>query len=91
MCFKCVNEWVMEFNIRIKKFLEDFNKCFFGVKFVFVDIYLVVFDFIDNFMCYGKKILFIVLKLIFSVCFFYFMFDEVVVCVLFFFLIFVKF
>ena len=69
MCLKRVNEWVMEFNTRTKKLLEDLNKRLPGAKFAFADTYPAVLDLIDNPTRYGKKILLIVPKSIFSVSF----------------------
>ncbi|KAF8080489.1 hypothetical protein N665_0939s0001 [Sinapis alba] len=56
MCLKRVNEWVMEFNTRTKKLLEDLNKRLPGAKFAFADTYPAVLDLIDNPTRYGFKV-----------------------------------
>ncbi|KAF3558297.1 hypothetical protein F2Q69_00016010 [Brassica cretica] len=56
MCLKRVNEWVMEFNTRTTKLLEDLNKRLPGAKFAFADTYPAVLDLIDNPTRYGFKV-----------------------------------
>lgn len=73
MCLKRVNEWVMEFNTRTTKLLEDLNKLLPGAKFAFADTYPAVLDLIDNPTRYGKKLLVIFSEsiLVFTFCFIY--------------------
>uniref|UniRef100_A0A1J3HXH6 GDSL esterase/lipase n=1 Tax=Noccaea caerulescens TaxID=107243 RepID=A0A1J3HXH6_NOCCA len=56
MCLKRVNEWVMEFNTRTQKLLEDLNKRLPGAKFAFADTYPAVLDLINNPDHYGFKV-----------------------------------
>ena len=65
----CADQYLVELNTRTKKLLEDLNKRLPGAKFAFADTYPAVLDLIDNPTRYGKKILLIVPKSIFSVLF----------------------
>ncbi|KFK33276.1 hypothetical protein AALP_AA6G354100 [Arabis alpina] len=56
MCLKRVNEWVMEFNSKTTKLLDDLNKRLPGATFSFADTYPAVLDLIDNPTHYGFKI-----------------------------------
>ncbi|XP_010528545.1 PREDICTED: GDSL esterase/lipase At5g37690 [Tarenaya hassleriana] len=55
-CLTRVNEWVLQFNSRSQKLLEELNKHLPGAKFVFADTYPAVLDLIDHPIRYGFKI-----------------------------------
>ncbi|CAN0915204.1 GDSL esterase/lipase At5g37690 [Linum grandiflorum] len=55
-CLNRVNEWVLEFNERVKKLVATLNGRYPGSKFVFADTYGDVLDLINNPTSYGFKI-----------------------------------
>ncbi|XP_011001569.1 PREDICTED: GDSL esterase/lipase At5g37690 [Populus euphratica] len=55
-CLKRVNEYVLEFNSRVKKLIATLNQRFPNAKLAFADTYGDVLDLIDNPTAYGFKI-----------------------------------
>ncbi|KAJ6370875.1 hypothetical protein OIU77_001396 [Salix suchowensis] len=55
-CLKRVNEYVLEFNSRVKKLIATLNRRFPRAKLTFADTYGDVLDLIDNPTAYGFKI-----------------------------------
>ncbi|CAN1123560.1 GDSL esterase/lipase At5g37690 [Linum perenne] len=55
-CLNRVNEWVLEFNDRVKKLVATLNGRFPGSKLIFADTYGDVLDLINNPTSYGFKI-----------------------------------
>ena len=53
-CLKRVNEYVLEFNSRVKKLITTLNQRFPNAKLTFADTYGDVLDLIDNPTAYGK-------------------------------------
>jgi hypothetical protein len=53
-CLKRANEYVLEFNSRVKKLIATLNRRFPNAKLTFADAYGDVLDLIDNPTAYGK-------------------------------------
>ncbi|KAL5811813.1 hypothetical protein ACOSQ3_026763 [Xanthoceras sorbifolium] len=55
-CLKRVNEWILEFNSKVKKLILSLNGRLPSAKFLFADTYPDVFDLINNATHYGFKV-----------------------------------
>ncbi|WCJ25210.1 GDSL esterase/lipase At5g37690 [Euphorbia peplus] len=55
-CLKRVNEWVLEFNSKVKRLINTLNQRLPNASFLFVDTYGDILDLISNPTAYGMKI-----------------------------------
>ena len=53
-CLKRVNEWVLEFNSKVKKLITSLNRRLPNATLLFADTYPAVFDLISHPTAYGK-------------------------------------